>query len=75
MLKSVEGVFKDGKIELLEPAPTQANARVLVTFLDSGALDLSERGIDEAQAADLLGRLKSISEDWNRAEMDVYDEP
>jgi hypothetical protein len=74
MLKSVEGIFKNGKVELLEPAPTQSEARVVVTFIEPGQVDLPSRGIDETQAADLRSRLKSISEDWNRPEMDIYDE-
>ena len=36
--------------------------------------DHFERGIDEAQANDLRGRLRGIAEDWNRPDMDVYDE-
>jgi hypothetical protein len=75
MLKSIEGIFRDGKIELLESAPQQGEARVLVTFLPvSGPVDLRDRGIDEAQAAELRGRLRSFMEDWNRPEMDVYDQ-
>jgi hypothetical protein len=34
---------------------------------------LAERGIDETQAADLRGRLRSFAEDWERPEMDAYD--
>jgi len=75
MLKSVEGIFKDGKIELLEPAPTQTDARVLVTFLEKGGVDLAKRGIDEGQAADLRSRLKTAAADWDRPDMDVYNEP
>lgn len=76
MLKSVEGVYRNGRVELLEPAPSQEEARVVVTFLPAGkAIDLRERGIDERGAADLRGRLRSFSEDWDRPEMDVYDEP
>jgi hypothetical protein len=33
VLNSVEGVYRDGKIELFEPAPTNAAGRVIVTFL------------------------------------------
>jgi len=32
MLKSVEGIFRDGKIELLEPPPQIEEGRVVVTF-------------------------------------------
>jgi hypothetical protein len=75
MLKSVEGIFRDGKIELLEPAPQLEESRVLVTFLPARrTVDLPERGIDSSQASDLRARLKSFSEDWDRPEMDVYDE-
>jgi Arc/MetJ-type ribon-helix-helix transcriptional regulator len=37
------------------------------------AVDLVTRGINDAQAADLLQRLKPFAEDWNRPEMDAYD--
>ena len=61
---------------LLEPAPDSGETRVLVTFLPhTGAVDLAGRGIDEPQAASLREKLKPFSEDWNRPEMSVYDEP
>jgi len=75
MLKSVEGIFRDGKIELLGPPPQAQESRVLVTFLPaSQEVDLASRGIDAGRAADLRARLGSIAEDWQRPEMDVYDE-
>jgi hypothetical protein len=76
MLKSVEGIFRNGKIDLLESPPTLEESRVLVTFLPprSGGVTLSDRSIDEKQAADLRARLALFAEDWNRPEMDVYDE-
>jgi hypothetical protein len=75
MLKTVEGVYRDGKIELLETPPEIKEGRVIVTFLPaSGPVDLRERGIDEAQAADLRRRFRTIAEDWERPEMDVYDD-
>ena len=75
MLKSIEGIFRNGKVELLEPAQISDESRVLVTFLSSkGAVDLRERGIHESHAADLRGRLKAMTQDWERPEMDVYDE-
>jgi hypothetical protein len=73
MFKSVEGVYRDGKIELLETPPSEVEGKVIVTFLNGGAVDLAERGIDERQAADLRQRLKPFAEDWDRPEMDVYD--
>lgn len=75
MLKSVEGIFRNGKVELLEAPTGVEEARVVVTFLPADApVELAERGIDEAWAADLRGRLKSFAEDWERPEMDVYDD-
>lgn len=38
-----------------------------------GNLDLRERGIDEAQAAEMRARLASFAEDWESPEMDAYD--
>lgn len=75
MLSSVEGVYRDGKVELLESPPRIAHARVIVTFLEGPLVDLRDRGLDEAAAADLRSRLKAFAEDWQRPEMDVYDAP
>ena len=38
-----------------------------------GNIDLRERGINEAQAAEMRARLASFAEDWESPEMDVYD--
>ena len=71
--KTVEGVFRDGKVELLETPDDVDEARVIVTFLPEGAVNLSEGGIDEAQAASLRARLRAFAEDWERPEMGAYD--
>ena len=74
MLKSVEGVYRAGKIELSElPGEVQDETRVIVTFLEAGAVDLQARGIDQKQAAELRARLSAFAEDWESAEMAVYD--
>lgn len=74
MSKSVEGVYRDGKIELLEvPSDVTEETHVIVTFPDS-SYDLQARGINEKQAADLRFRLKTFAEDWESAEIDVYDD-
>jgi hypothetical protein len=75
MLKSVEGIYRQGKIELLETPPDVTEARVVVTFLPSGGtIDLRARGIDEAEAAELRSRWGAAAEDWDRPEMDVYND-
>ena len=38
-----------------------------------GNIDLRERGIDEAQAAEMRARLACFAEDWESPEMNVYD--
>jgi hypothetical protein len=54
MLKSVEGIFRNGKVELLEAPSGVEGARVVVTFLPThGSVDLAERGIDASQVGDL----------------------
>jgi len=74
MLKTIEGVYRDGKIELAEiPGDVREETRVLVTFLAPDGIDLRARGIDEAHAADLRTRLATFAEDWDSPEMDIYD--
>jgi hypothetical protein len=72
---TVEGTYENGKVELLQQPPSEVKkAKVLVTFVENKEINLLERGINEQQAADLRGRLSAIAEDWNRSEMDVYDD-
>jgi hypothetical protein len=74
MLKSVEGVYRDGKIELTEvPGDVRNETRVIVTFLETGHIDLGARGIDEAQAAELQAQLGTFAEEWNSPDMALYD--
>jgi hypothetical protein len=72
MVKSIEGIWKDGRIELLEAAPAVSQARVIVTFLE-GSIDLRARGITPEQTSDLRARLKAFEQDWQRPDMDAYD--
>ncbi len=75
MHKAIEGIFLDGKVELLEPPPHTGESRVLVTFQPlPSRIDLAASGVNAAEAADLRGRLSTFAEDWDRSEMDIYDE-
>jgi hypothetical protein len=75
MLKAVEGIYRDGKVELLEAPPDVKEARVVVTFLPAaGPIDLSARGISEEEAAELRARWGAAAEDWDRPDMDVYND-
>ena len=73
MLKTVEGFYRNGKIELPEvPTDLDPETRVLVTFFD-GAVDLAARGIDERQAMELRNRLATFADEWDSPEMSAYD--
>jgi hypothetical protein len=75
MLRSIEGVYRDGKVELAESPPPGTTGRVIVTFVSSpvAPVDLRERGMSPEQAADLRQRLAAFVDDWQRPEMDAYD--
>ncbi len=74
MLKTIEGIYRGGKVELEEmPDNVSEETRVIVTFLASTPIDLRARGMDEAHAANLRGRLATFAEDWDSVEMKVYD--
>ena len=74
MLTAIQGIYRDGKIQLTEvPRNVRDDTPVIVTFLTSSTIDLAGRGIDEAQAADLRARLTTFVEEWDSPEMDIYD--
>ncbi|MCC7449140.1 MAG: hypothetical protein IT324_17105 [Anaerolineae bacterium] len=75
MLISVEGIYRNGKIELTDvPDAVQDEARVIVTFLPANPLDLAAHGMSEMQADDLRARLSTFAEDWDSPEMSIYDD-
>lgn len=78
MLTTVEGMYRNGTIELTAPPDDlPQESRVLVTFLAATEattqVDLRALGIDAAQAAELRAQLASFATDWDSPEMDVYD--
>jgi len=74
MLQSVEGIYRNGKIELLEMPANIEEAQVIVTFMPPvGLVNLQSRGINQEQAADLRVRLSRFAPDWELPEMDAYD--
>jgi hypothetical protein len=75
MFTTIEGIYRDGKVELLHAPASVKAARVLVTFLpDQGSIDLRAKGIDAEQAAELRWGFGAAAEDWDQPEMDVYNE-
>jgi hypothetical protein len=74
-VEGVEGVYRNGRVEPIEPIAEAEGARVIVTWVrPSASVDLREKGIDESQAADLRRRLASFAEYWDRPEINAYDE-
>ena len=74
MLKTVEGIYQDGRVVLAELPDDLEEAQVIVTFLPkSGKHQLSTYGIDETQAADLRARLRTFEEDCNHPDMEGYN--
>ena len=74
MLTSVEGTYRNGRIEFKEPPENiESGTPVIVTFMGSRDLDLGLHGVTPAQAAELRAALATFT-DWNEAEMDVYND-
>jgi hypothetical protein len=71
MLKTIEGVFREGKVELLECPPNVKEARVIVTFLQDG-----ENGstLTAEESNELRWRLETWEEDWNAPGMEAYND-
>jgi uncharacterized UPF0146 family protein len=74
VLTTVEGVYRDGRIELKNlPNNMPEEAKVIVTFVDSNDVDLAVHGIDKSQAEALRNSLATFADDWNSPEMSIYD--
>ncbi len=56
----------------LTPEERRVIARRLAE-LESGVVDLQNRGIDACEAAELRGRLERFADDWDSPEMAAYD--
>ncbi|MFN5817438.1 MAG: hypothetical protein ACK47D_15505 [Pseudanabaena sp.] len=75
MLTTVDGIYRNGQIELIEsPNNLLEGTRIIVTFLETKTIDLASQGIDKAQAELLRASLATFAEDWNSPEMSIYDD-
>ncbi len=73
MLRSVEGIYRNGKVELLEK-PTDVNeTRVIVTFLPGEAGSAQRPAFTAEELAELRGKFAAWEEDWNAPGMEAYD--
>lgn len=76
MVTRVEGIYRNGRIELAQlPANVPEETRAVVTFIEPEGeeIDLSTYGIDEMQAEFLRAHLATFAEDWTNPEMSIYD--
>jgi len=67
LLQAFEKLPAEERQEFVEEALRRMQPR-------NGSVDLTKRGIQKAQAADLRARLKTFAEDWDRPEAAIYDE-
>lgn len=75
MLTSVEGVYRNGRVELIEnPNNVPEGTWVIVTFVRAGEINLEALGIDREQAKVLRASLSAFAEDWDSPEMSIYDD-
>jgi hypothetical protein len=76
MLTRVEGIYRNGRIELAQlPVNVPEETIAIVTFIEpeGEGIDLSAYGIDKTQAESLRANLTIFAEDWNSPEMSIYD--
>jgi hypothetical protein len=75
MLKTIEGIYRHGRIELTEaPSGVREETRVLVMVREPDRTDLRARGTDEAQAVEVCARLAVFAEDCGSPDMDICNE-
>jgi hypothetical protein len=74
VLTTVEGIYRDGRIELKNlPSNVAEEAKVIVTFVDNDVVELAAHGIARSQAEILRNTLTTFADDWNSPEMSIYD--
>lgn len=74
MIQTVEGIFRNGKVELLEIPEHIEEARVLVSFLPTSTGPDGGPSFTADEIADLRGKLAAWEDDWNAPGMEAYDD-
>ncbi|HEV3081199.1 MAG TPA: hypothetical protein VGY66_15575 [Gemmataceae bacterium] len=72
MMTSVKGIYRNGKIELLESPPRLAESKVIVTFLPDS--DAEAPKFTPEELAELRGKFAAWEDDWNAPGMEAYDQ-
>jgi hypothetical protein len=73
MIQTVEGIYRNGKVELLQTPENIDDARVIVTFLVDDSDAARHPQLSPEELADLRGKLAAWEEDWNAPGMEAYD--
>lgn len=73
MLKSIEGIYDNGQIELSEAPQGVSRARVIVTFLPVDESTPQPPSFTARELAELRGKLAAWDDDWNAPGMEAYD--
>ena len=74
MLTSVEGIYRNGRVELVESPNNMLEGARVIVIVPSNTIDLASQGIDQAQAEVLRTSLGTFAEDWNNPQMSIYDD-
>ncbi len=74
MIQTIEGVFRNGKVELLHAPENTQDARVIVTFLPNPVESEVAPTLTLEELADLRGKLAAWEDDWNAPGMEAYDD-
>ena len=74
MIQTVEGIFRNGKIELLEEPANVVESPVFVTFLPSALGSEGGPSFTVDEVADLHGKPAAWEGDWNAPGMEAYDD-
>lgn len=76
MYTAIKGIYEDGVLTLLEPAPCLAKSEVLVTFLDSEPQPSAPpKRVPEGllRLAHLQGKAMSVPDTFNDPIDDIFD--
>ena len=73
MLKSLEGVYRNGKVELREKTRPRGECSVIVTFLPPVKTAPKAPKLSRKETAELRAKLAAWDEDWSAPGMEAYD--
>src|SRR5262245_43997810 len=74
MIQTIEGIFRNGKVELSELPANVNEARVIVTFLPSEFGPPDGPSFTTEELTELRGKLEAWEADWNAPGMEAYDD-